>query len=104
MHDGQEPGTTRQKYGAGHRVIHGVAGSGKTLILHHRCIELANNIENTKPILVICYNITLAKKLKAQLEQHSLRLPVEVIHFHAWCYQQLNAHRRLPPGAKTLLS
>ena len=50
--------------GAGHRVIHGVAGSGKTLILHHRCIELANNIENTKPILVICYNITLAKNLK----------------------------------------
>lgn len=50
--------------GAGHRVIHGVAGSGKTLILHHRCIELANNIENTKPILVICYNITLAKNSK----------------------------------------
>lgn len=89
--------------GAGHRVIHGVAGSGKTLILHHRCIELANNIENTKPILVICYNITLAKKLKAQLEQHSLRLPVEVIHFHAWCYQQLNAHRRLPPRSKNFI-
>ncbi|MCU6160098.1 AAA family ATPase [Enterobacter bugandensis] len=89
--------------GTGHRVIHGVAGSGKTLILHHRCIELANNIENTKPILVICYNITLAKKLKAQLEQYSLRLPVEVIHFHAWCYQQLNAHRRLPPRSKNFI-
>jgi superfamily I DNA and RNA helicase len=89
--------------GAGHRVIHGVAGSGKTLILYHRCIELANNIENTKPILVICYNITLAKKLKAQLEHHSLRLPVEVIHFHAWCYQQLNAHRRIPPKSKNFI-
>ncbi|MEG6133259.1 3'-5' exonuclease [Enterobacter kobei] len=90
--------------GTGHRVIHGVAGSGKTLILHHRCIELANNIENTKPILVICYNITLAKKLKAQLELHTLRLPVEVIHFHAWCYQQLNAHRRLPPKSKNFIA
>ncbi|SAB13027.1 DNA-dependent helicase II [Enterobacter hormaechei] len=89
--------------GSGHRVIHGVAGSGKTLILHHRCIELANNIENTKPILVICYNITLAKKLKAQLEQHTLRLPVDVTHFHAWCYQQLNAHRRLPPRSKNFI-
>ncbi|MGX5027593.1 3'-5' exonuclease [Enterobacter asburiae] len=89
--------------GTGHRVIHGVAGSGKTLILYHRCIELANNMENTKPILVICYNITLAKKLKAQLEQHNLRLPVEVTHFHAWCYQQLNAHRRLPPRSKNFI-
>lgn len=89
--------------GTGHRVIHGVAGSGKTLILHHRCIELANNIENTKPILVVCYNITLAKKLKAQLEQHTLRLPVEITHFHAWCYQQLNAHRRLPPQSKNFI-
>ncbi|HHE8223157.1 TPA: 3'-5' exonuclease [Enterobacter hormaechei] len=89
--------------GTGHRVIHGVAGSGKTLILLHRCIELANNIENTKPILVVCYNITLAKKLKAQLEQHTLRLPVDVTHFHAWCYQQLNAHRRLPPRSKNFI-
>ncbi|EGQ5284522.1 AAA family ATPase [Enterobacter hormaechei] len=89
--------------GTGHRVIHGVAGSGKTLILLHRCIELANNIENTKPILVVCYNITLAKKLKAQLEQHTLRLPVDVTHFHAWCYQQLNAHRRLPLRSKNFI-
>lgn len=89
--------------GTGHRVIHGVAGSVKTLILLHRCIELANNIENTKPILVVCYNITLAKKLKAQLEQHTLRLPVDVTHFHAWCYQQLNAHRRLPLRSKNFI-
>ncbi|MFX4315792.1 AAA family ATPase, partial [Enterobacter sp. 63] len=89
--------------GTGHRVIHGVAGSGKTLILLHRCIELANNIENTKPILVICYNITLAKKLKAQLARHTLRLPVEVTHFHVWCHQQLKANRRLPPNGKNFI-
>lgn len=84
--------------GAGHRVIHGVAGSGKTLILLHRCIELANNIDNDKPILVICYNITLARKLKALIAPHVLRVPVEVTHFHSWCYQQLRQHHLLPQG------
>lgn len=82
--------------GSGHRVIHGVAGSGKTLILLHRCMELARNIDNNKPILVICYNITLARKLKALVEQHGSRLPIEVTHFHSWCYQQLSKHRLLP--------
>lgn len=28
----------------GHRIIHGVAGSGKTLILYHRCQELAKKM------------------------------------------------------------
>jgi len=86
--------------GPGHRVVHGVAGSGKTLILLHRCVDLANNIENTKPVLVVCYNITLARKLKAQIDLHPLRIPVEVTHFHAWCYQQLHTHGRLPPKGK----
>lgn len=89
--------------GAGHRVIHGVAGSGKTLILLHRCIELANNIENNKPILVVCYNITLARKLKAQLSQHTLRLPVEITHFHSWCHQQLKVHHCLPPQSTNFI-
>ncbi|AUY38883.1 restriction endonuclease [Leclercia sp. LSNIH3] len=89
--------------GAGHRVIHGVAGSGKTLILLHRCIELANNIDNDKPILVICYNITLAKKLKALIDQHILRVPVEVTHFHLWCHKQLRHHRLLPPQGKNFI-
>ncbi|MDX6038711.1 3'-5' exonuclease [Scandinavium lactucae] len=82
--------------GAGHRVIHGVAGSGKTLILLHRCLELAKTLESDKPILVICYNITLAKKLKSMLATHTLRLPVEVTHFHAWCNQLLKQHNLQP--------
>ncbi|MBA1332988.1 hypothetical protein QQ73_18630, partial [Candidatus Endoriftia persephone str. Guaymas] len=49
--------------GEGHRVIHGVAGSGKTLILGYRCLHLAQVM--SKPILVLCFNITLAAKLRA---------------------------------------
>src|SRR5690606_2710560 len=36
--------------GAGHRVIHGVAGSGKALILAYRCRLLARTLP--KPVLV----------------------------------------------------
>src|SRR5690606_20349741 len=39
--------------GSGHRVIHGVAGSGKTMILGYRCLYLAQLLH--KPILVLCY-------------------------------------------------
>ena len=39
----------------------GVAGSGKTMILGYRCLHLARLLH--KPILVLCYNVTLAALL-----------------------------------------
>ena len=45
--------------GEGHRVIHGVAGSGKTLILVYRCLRLSE--ETTKPILVLCFQRDLGR-------------------------------------------
>lgn len=46
--------------GDGHRVIHGVAGSGKTLILGYRAAQLAQTASTSKPILILCYNEPLA--------------------------------------------
>jgi superfamily I DNA and RNA helicase len=47
--------------GDGHRVIHGVAGSGKTMILGYRAEYLAKaSTASSKPILVLCYNEPLA--------------------------------------------
>ena len=51
--------------GEGHRVIHGVAGSGKTLILGYRAEQLARAAFSSKPILILCYNEPLAVKLEA---------------------------------------
>ena len=48
--------------GDGHRVIHGAAGSGKTMILGYRCAHLAK--VSVKPILVLCYNKSLAGRLR----------------------------------------
>lgn len=50
----------------GHRVIHGVAGSGKTLILVARARMLANMFPAGK-FLVTCFTKSLASVLKAQL-------------------------------------
>lgn len=76
--------------GSGHRVIHGVAGSGKTMILGYRCIELAR--QHAKPVLVLCYNKTLAARLEQMVLQHGVGEKVTVAHFHGWCSQQLSAY------------
>ncbi|RJG02879.1 DEAD/DEAH box helicase [Noviherbaspirillum sedimenti] len=76
--------------GEGHRVIHGVAGSGKTLILGYRAEHLAKMCQ--RPILVLCYNKTLAAKLASTLAAKGLQDKVNVVNFHAWCVRQLKAY------------
>ena len=76
--------------GEGHRVIHGVAGSGKTLILGHRCLHLAETL--AKPVLVLCFNIALAAKLRELMALRGVADRVHVRHFHDWCGEQLRAY------------
>ncbi len=81
--------------GEGHRVIHGVSGSGKTLILCYRCLHLAR--VSNKPILVLCFNITLAARLRAFISARGIEGQVQIYHFHDWCRQQLKTyHIELP--------
>jgi len=76
--------------GSGHRVIHGVAGSGKTLILGYRCLHLAGL--SHKPILVLCFNITLAARLRSFITEKGIADKVQVYHFHEWCKVQLTTY------------
>lgn len=76
--------------GDGHRVIHGVAGSGKTLILGYRCLHLAEQLK--KPILVLCFNITLAARLRSFIDDKGISGQVQVYHFHDWCGQQIKTY------------
>ncbi|ADV28862.1 NERD domain protein [Pseudoxanthomonas suwonensis 11-1] len=83
--------------GDGHRVIHGVAGSGKTMILGYRCVELARRMH--KPVLVLCFNKTLASRLEQLMVQHDVHDRVAVRHFHGWCKEQLQTYGvRTPPS------
>lgn len=70
--------------GEGHRIVHGVAGSGKTLLLAFRCLHL-DKMNLVKPILVLCYNKTLAAKLTEMLRQRGVGDNVHIRHFHGWC-------------------
>jgi len=76
--------------GEGHRIIHGVAGSGKTLILGFRCQLLAQT--SSKPILVLCFNVTLAAKLRSFIALKGIQHQVQVCHFHDWCARQLKTY------------
>lgn len=76
--------------GMGHRVIHGVAGSGKTMILGFRALQLSEIV--SKPILVLCFNVTLAAKLRHFSSERGIAQSVHVYHFHDWCGQQLKTY------------
>ena len=83
--------------GEGHRIIHGVAGSGKTLILAYRAMYL-DKLGLAKPILVLCYNKTLAAKLKQLLAERGAGDRVHVRHFHGWCKDMCDLYQLDLPG------
>ncbi|MEO1610593.1 MAG: NERD domain-containing protein/DEAD/DEAH box helicase [Pseudomonadota bacterium] len=65
--------------GDGHRIVYGVAGSGKTILLVSRARLLAEN--PSKQILILCYN----KRLAEYFRNVFYELPnVTALHFHAW--------------------
>lgn len=85
--------------GDGHRVIHGVAGSGKTMILGYRAEYLAKACTpNSKPILILCFNEPLGVKLHSVMEAKGLSDRVHVRHFHSWCHRQLTAYGQALPA------
>ncbi|NIF70922.1 AAA family ATPase [Burkholderia sp. Ap-962] len=81
--------------GDGHRVIHGVAGSGKTMILGYRAEYLASLSE--KPILILCFSEPLSRRLKSWMDAKGLNRKVDARSFHGWCRNQLvTYHQSLP--------
>ena len=85
--------------GNGHRVIHGVAGSGKTMILGYRAEYLAKaSTATSKPILILCFNEPLGVTLYRVMEAKGLSGKVHVRHFHKWCRDQLVAFGQALPA------
>jgi hypothetical protein len=73
--------------GEGHRIIRGVAGSGKTLILAFRAEHLARSA--TKPVLILCYANGIAGRLEDAMQNRGVEHRVQVLTFHGWCYRML---------------
>lgn len=80
--------------GAGHQLVRGVAGSGKTIVLTSRARHL-RELHPDWRILVLCFNRVLADHL-AQTLGTDERL--QVLTFHAWCARELRlAKIPMPP-------
>ncbi len=91
--------------GDGHRVIHGVAGSGKTMILGYRAEYLAQaGTATAKPILILCFNEPLGVKLHSVMQAKGLGGRVHVRHFHRWCRDQLVAFGQTLPDSRQQVS
>lgn len=85
--------------GDGHRIIHGVAGSGKTMILIYRALYLAELTGN--PILLLCYNWPIAHHLKKIVQSRGASERVQVFHFHEWCrhlLREVGMENTIPRG------
>ncbi len=79
--------------GEGHRVIHGAAGSGKTMILIFRAQYLAAAARVDQPILVLCFNRALADRIEALLRQRGVDERVQVRTFHSWCQDLVRSYQ-----------
>jgi hypothetical protein len=76
--------------GEGHRIIRGVAGSGKTLILAFRAEYLAR--ASSRPVLILCFANGIAGRLEDVMQERGIEDRVQVRTFHSWCYQMLKAY------------
>jgi hypothetical protein len=79
--------------GEGHRIVVGVAGSGKTVMLIARAKILASQ-DPTKRVLVLCYNKALATYLKSQLLKDHVYKNIDVRTFHSWAVKTSGLKRR----------
>jgi hypothetical protein len=80
------------KLRAGHQIIKGSPGSGKTLVLINRCAFLKKYNPKIKRILLVCYNIALVSYLKRLLLEKGVGLGdegVQVRHFYEICSEIL---------------
>ncbi len=72
-----------RRLGEGHRLVFGVAGSGKTVLLIARARHLAKQHPDWK-ILILCYNRLLSKSLFNLLNPQDYEADITISTFHSW--------------------
>lgn len=90
--------------GEGHRVIHGPAGSGKTMILVFRAVQLAAAARADKPILVLCFNRELKTRIETMLRFKGVGRAVQVRTFHSWAMELIRTYQLGPVRTGKLTS
>ena len=82
--------------GEGHRLIHGPAGSGKTMILIYRAVQLQAIARPDKPVLVLCFNRELAGRIDTMLRLKGVGASVQVSTFHTWAMDLIRTYQLAP--------
>jgi hypothetical protein len=82
---GREQERIARTAGPDHRLLRGVSGSGKTMILICRARHLREEHPDWR-ILVVCFNRVLADHLFETLGADDR---MDVLHFHRWCWREL---------------
>jgi len=78
--------------GSGHQIVKGPPGSGKTLVLVHRCCQLRRYERKIKRILLLCFNIALVSYLKRLIQEKEIGTgegSAHVCHFFDLCSKVL---------------
>lgn len=84
---------TAKGIGVGHRILKGVAGSGKTLVLACRA-KFLKSVQTRWRVLVVCYNIALSRYLIELIKASGSQVDsdgIDVFHFHGLVKSLTNA-------------
>lgn len=86
--------------GEGHRIVRGVAGSGKTLILAFRAEQIAHAA--SRPVLLLSYANGISGRLENVMQDRGVEDKVIVSTFHAWCWRMLREFGLPQPSEKDI--
>jgi len=87
--------------GEGHRIVRGVAGSGKTLILAFRAEQLAHAAtETSRQVLLLSYANGISGQLENAMQDRGVEDKVIVSTFHSWCFRMLREYGLSAPNRK----
>lgn len=76
--------------GEGHRIVRGVAGSGKTLILAFRAEQIARSAN--RPVLLLSFANGISGRLENAMQDRGVEDKVVVSTFHSWCWKMLRTY------------
>ena len=76
--------------GEGHRIVRGVAGSGKTLILAFRAEQIARAA--SRPVLLLSYANGISGRLENAMQDRGVEDKVVTSTFHSWCFRMLREY------------
>ncbi|MDO8349905.1 MAG: hypothetical protein Q7S94_01995 [Gallionella sp.] len=87
--------------GEGHRIVRGVAGSGKTLILAFRAEQIARAA--SRPVLLLLsFANGISGRLENVMQDRGVEDKVVTSTFHAWCYKMLRTYGLPIPTEKEI--